>query len=79
MRGELDPIVGNWYARRDKGERFLVNDVNEDDGVIEIQHFDGDVEEIAAVEWRQMDLELAEPPEDWTGAMDNVERDDGDS
>jgi hypothetical protein len=27
-------------------------------------------------DWRELELELIEPPEDWTGPVDDVERDD---
>jgi hypothetical protein len=73
---ELDPVLGNWYRHLDKGQLFSVISVDEESNVIEIQHFDGDVEEVALTEWKEMDLELAEAPEDWSGPVDDVERDD---
>jgi hypothetical protein len=45
-------------------------------GYIEIQSFDGDVEELETGAWREMDMETAEAPEDWTGPFDDVEPDD---
>lgn len=50
--------------------------MNETDGTVEIQHFDGDVEEVGLDAWNEMVIEPIEPPEDWTGAVDGVERDD---
>jgi len=73
---ELDPIVGNWYRHLDKGRTFRVVALDEEKAIIEIQHFDGDLEEIEASAWPNMDLELAEAPEDWTGPVDDVETDD---
>jgi len=49
---------------------------DEEEGTVEIQHFDGDIEEMDLDDWRELDLELIEPPEDWTGPVDDVERDD---
>jgi hypothetical protein len=76
MPNEQDPIVQNWYQFLDKGQIFRVVAVDEDSGYIEIQHYDGDVEEIDMDVWDELDIELIEPPEDWTGPVDYVERDD---
>jgi hypothetical protein len=76
MRAELDPIIGNWYRHLDKGQMFQVIAFDEGDATIELQHFDGDIEEVSLVAWRTMDLEVSEAPEDWTGPMDDIERDD---
>ena len=70
------PEVGQWYARGDKGELFRVVAYDERDGTIEIQTFDGDVDELDAEAWNDMVLERSEPPEDWTGPVDDVEVDD---
>jgi hypothetical protein len=76
MPNEQDPIVQNWYQFLDKGQNFRVVAVDEDSGYIEIQHYDGDVEEIEMDIWDELDIEFIEPPEDWTGPVDYVERDD---
>jgi hypothetical protein len=73
MSNELQPRIGQWYSHRDKGQMFCVVAADEFGRTIEVQHFDGDVEEIEPHAWRNMDLELAEPPEDWTGPYDDVE------
>jgi len=41
----IDPIFGNWYRHLDKGQMFMVVAVDESDSLVELQHFDGDVEE----------------------------------
>jgi hypothetical protein len=43
---------------------------------IEIQSFDGELDEIDTATWATLPLERVEPPEDWTGPMDDVETDD---
>jgi hypothetical protein len=67
------PSIGNWY-RVTGGETFEVVAVDEDDGTIEIQYFDGTVEELDIEDWESQwedgALETAEPPEDWTGSVD---------
>ncbi|MEW6353832.1 MAG: DUF6763 family protein [Pseudomonadota bacterium] len=70
------PIISQWYRHLDKGYQFQVVSVDEQAGTVELQHFDGDVEEVDLDSWYQLEVEPIEPPEDWTGPMDDVERDD---
>lgn len=76
MSEDLDPIVGNWYRHLDKGQLFTVVSVDDESKLVELQHFDGDIEEIELADWSGMTLELSEAPEDWTGPIDDVARDD---
>ncbi len=76
MPADIDPIPGQWYQPLDKGQEFQVVAVDEASGVIEMQHYDGDVEELGMDEWRQLEVEPVEPPEDWTGPMDRIEPDE---
>jgi len=70
------PQVGQWYRREDKGETFQVTAYDDEARTIEIQTFDGEIDEIDAEVWRMLPLSLAEPPEDCTGPLDDVEVDD---
>jgi len=63
------PVVGKWYARPG-GDSFEIVAVDSDDGTIEIQYFDGTIEEIDTDEWNEEQILAAEPPEDWTGSVD---------
>jgi hypothetical protein len=63
------PVIGNWFRRPD-GVLFEVVAVDEDDGTIEIQQFDGTIGEIEIEYWLQMLLVEASPPEDWSGSVD---------
>jgi len=67
------PGIGDWY-RLNSGQLFEVVAVDDDDGTIEIQYFDGTVEEMDVEDWEsQWDdggLEAAEAPEDWSGSVD---------
>lgn len=76
MAIEADPIVDTWYKHLDKGQKFQVVAVDTNDDLIEIQYFDGDVEEIDLDDWYSMDLEQIESPEDISGALDVSEIDD---
>jgi hypothetical protein len=70
------PEIGQWYTHRDKGEVFQVVGFDDRSQTVEIQSFDGDVDEIDAEKWQSLVLERCEPPEDWTGPMDDIEKDD---
>ena len=76
MLNELDPQIDQWYAHLDKGQRFYITAINDDGDAIEIQHFDGDIEEISMDEWCELEIELSEEPENWAGAYDIAEKDD---
>lgn len=76
MSVDLDPIVGAWYRRLDENQLFTVVGIDEDSGLIEIQYFDGDLSEIDTSLWSELELETAAEPEDWTGPMDDIEKDD---
>nr|MDQ2696071.1 hypothetical protein [Pseudomonadota bacterium] len=76
MPTDVEPIIGSWYQHSGKGQMFEVVAVDEDNGVVQIQHFDGDVEEIDLDNWFEMDIEPVEAPEDWTAPMDTIVRDD---
>lgn len=73
---EQEPIVSQWYRHLDKGYRFQVTAVEEGEGTVEIQHFDGDLEELDLEDWYELEIEPIEPPEDWTGPVDDIERND---
>ena len=76
MKANVDPVLGNWYRHLDKGYEFLVVAFDETDGVVDIQHFDGDVEALELDEWYEMSLEHIEAPADWAGPIDDFESDD---
>lgn len=43
---------------------------------MDIRHFDGGLEELELKDWYTLHVEPIAPPEDWTGPMDDIERDD---
>jgi hypothetical protein len=76
MINELDPLVNQWYMHHDKGEMFRIVATDTATGNLQIQYFDGDVEEIERDAWSELDIEAAAAPEDWTGPYDDVDPDD---
>ena len=71
--------VGDWY-RYTTGDLFEVVAVDDDDETIEVQHFDGTIEEIDfeswESQWADKTFEAAEAPEDWSGSVDVESIDD---
>jgi len=74
--GVGDARIGQWYVRRDNGETFQVTGLDDESGTIEVQGFDGDLNEIERQTWNLLPLALAEPPQDWTGPVDDADVDE---
>jgi hypothetical protein len=77
MNGAVgDPQIGQWYERTDNGGIFQV--IGFDDGArtVEIQSFNGDIDELEAEMWASLPLVLAQPPEDWLESMDDLQAED---
>lgn len=66
---QLEPVIGNWY-RRPGRPLFEVVAIDDDARTIEIQFFDGTVDEVDEEIWQRVYLESAEPPEDYSGSVD---------
>jgi hypothetical protein len=78
MSRELNPVAGRWYLDTERDEIFRVVAVDENDDLIEIQHADGEIEEIESAEWFEMDLERAGEPEDWLREDEDEDEDEED-
>ena len=63
------PVIGKWF-RRPNGTLFEVVAVDEEDGTIEIQQFDGTIGEVDIDNWPQLLLVEVSAPEDWSGSVD---------
>ena len=74
MNSEAKAKIGQWYES-ENNDKFEVVAIDDDEGTIEIQYFDGTVEEIEVDEWNELQFIAIEPPEDWTGSYD-IDRDD---
>lgn len=68
------PAVGHWY-QAPGGVKFEVVAVDDEDGSIDIQHYDGTVEELDFDAWEESEYVSTDPPEDYSGSLD-IERDD---
>ncbi len=75
MDEPLEPTIGSWYKDLD-GRSFEVVAVDEEAGTVEVQYFDGTLGELELEAWQESRPEPIEPPEDWTGAYEPLDRDD---
>ncbi len=76
MGRDHNPVPGQWYESLEDEETFQVLSIDEDSELIELQYEDGDVEEIDYETWQELDLDLTEEPEGWSGSDDDDEDDD---
>ena len=74
MTLEMTPNIGDWYQNM-SGESFEIVAYDSAEGLIEIQYFDGTVEELDMDSWYDQIFTAIEPPEDWSGSLD-IERQD---
>ena len=74
------PSIGDWY-RLSGDKLFEVVALDDEEGTIEIQYFDGTVEEMDREDWESQwedgALEAAQAPEDWSGSVDVEASDEG--
>jgi hypothetical protein len=78
----LEPVIGNWYRFTD-GDVFEIVALDADDGTIELQYYDGTIEEMDVEDWNShcelREIETAAAPEDWTGSVDVDAEEDANS
>ena len=63
------PQIGHWY-RRTNGSLFEVVALDQDDDTVEVQFFDGTIDQIDLESWPNLLLESVGAPEDWSGSVD---------
>lgn len=73
---ELIPRVGSWYRNLEDSRLFEIVAMDEDDGTIEIQYFESEIEELDMDTWGELALESTAAPEDWSGPYDDLVSDD---
>ena len=75
MTQDVKAVVGDWYQDA-SGRVFEVVAIDDDEAVVGIQYFEGDIAELDDDTWDLLELSPAAPPEDWSGAYDEMEPDD---
>ena len=67
--GKNFPSLDSWFRRTD-GSLLRVVATDETDRTIEIQFFDGTIDEVELDAWRDQLLVEVAAPEDWSGSVD---------
>lgn len=70
--------TGDWFEDLETAELFEVVAIDHANHTVEVQYFDGTVEEFEFEAWAQLPLVDTAPPEDSSGAFD-AEREDLDA
>lgn len=76
MTKEHTPLVEKWYRDLIEDHIFKVIAVDLDDETIEIQYFEGEIEELDLDTWKSLMLVPVPAPEDWSGPFDDLVTDD---
>ena len=63
------PSIGQWF-RRPNGTLLEVVAIDEEDRTVEIQFFDGTIDEVDIDAWNDQNLIEVAAPEDWSGSVD---------
>ena len=66
---EILPVIGQWF-RRPNGALFEVVALDEEDGTVDIQFFDGTIDEVDLDVWPNLIITEVSAPEDWSGSVD---------
>ena len=74
--GSPRPKIGDWY-QTPEGDHLEVVAYDPDELTVEVQFFDGAIDEYDLDTWNELSLESAAPPEDWSGSLDLVKEDYG--
>jgi len=76
MAIDLTPNIGDWYQGAN-GVSFEIVAVDNSKACVEVQYFDGTIEEIEMEHWNEQMFVAIAAPEDWSGSMDMEKEDYG--
>jgi len=68
--------VGSWF-KTVEGENLEVVAFDPEEGTIEVQFYDGTIEEYDLDDWKELEVKPIAPPEDWAGSYDVSKEDYG--
>lgn len=65
------PVVGSWYRRTDRPQPFQVVATDTDAQTVDVEYFDGTVDEWPLSHWHGLAIEPSGAPPDASGALDD--------
>lgn len=76
MSWDAEPVVGQWYRHLEKDYEFKVVAVDEDEGIVQIQYIDDEVEELDIDSWYEWDIEPIVPYDKSIRTSEGITTDD---
>jgi len=70
------PVIGSWYRRLDRPHPFQVVACDARAGNVDIEYFDGTVDEWPLAHWHGLTIEPCDAPQDASGPFDSFEQDE---
>ncbi len=61
--------IGDWFKTVD-GDKLEIVAYDPEEGVVEVQFYDGTIEEYELDDWEELEVVSIAPPEDWAGSYD---------
>jgi hypothetical protein len=61
--------IGHWF-KTVEGDKLEIVAYDQEEGVIEVQFYDGTIEEYELDDWQELEAVPIAPPEDWAGSYD---------
>ena len=61
--------IGDWF-KTVEGDQLEIVAYDPDEGVVEVQFYDGTIEEYELDDWKELEAVPIAPPEDWAGSYD---------
>lgn len=64
------PEIGQWYLNDETMQQFEVVATDMEGDAIQIQYFEGEIDELDYESWYSLPLSIMAPPEDWSGPFE---------
>lgn len=75
MRHHVQPNIGNWYKNIEDNSLFEVVASDFKDDYVEVQYFNGEIDEFDYDTWYNLELKNMPEPEDWSGPFELTKED----
>ena len=76
--GQSPPRIDQWYLDEGSDLSFTVIEFDPEEGIIEVQYFNGEMVELNIEDWQELSLAEIEQPEEWPWPIDELEQNDPD-
>jgi len=70
------PVIGTWYFDMVNKSQFEIVAIDEKEGLIEIQYFSGEIEEMDMDTWFSLRVASIAAPKDWSGPFEVDQKDE---